>query len=315
MGEKTMPDTERFERAMLSLEGLSVGDAFGERFFAHRRALAKVWAGGDRAGLKALDLGAPPWRWTDDTAMAFEIVTTLREHGTIDPQDLAQRFAARYHAEPWRGYGGAMHGLLPKLADADTQQTAPAELFGGHGSYGNGSAMRAAPLGAYFADDLDAVALEAGRAAKVTHTHPEGVAGAIATAAAAALAWRSRGQPAPAPAEFLEQVLSTTPPGDVASGLRRARDLNPETSVRAAAEILGSGERVTAQDTVPFAIWSAARNLDDYAEALWSTLEGLGDMDTTCAMAGGIVIMRAGLVSIPAEWRSQREPLPMAGGA
>lgn len=310
MTETDSTNIARLERARLSLEGLSIGDAFGERFFAHRRALAKVWAGADPAALRALDLGAPPWRWTDDSAMAIEIVAALRDQGAIRAQDLAGRFAARYHAEPWRGYGGAMHGLLPRLADEEAWATAAAELFGGLGSYGNGSAMRVAPVGAYFADDLSQAVEQARVSASVTHAHPEGLAGAIAVAAAAALAWSTRGGPAPAPDEFLDRVLAVTPAGEVASGLRRARELGPGARVRTAAETLGSGERVTAQDTVPFALWSAARRLDDFGGALWNTVEGLGDMDTTCAMVGGIVIMRTGLESVPAEWRNQREALP-----
>jgi ADP-ribosylglycohydrolase len=54
-----------------------------------------------------------------------------------------------------------MHGLLPKLASgANFQVEAPA-LFGGQGSFGNGAAMRVAPLGAYFADDLAQVVAQA----------------------------------------------------------------------------------------------------------------------------------------------------------
>jgi len=42
--------------------------------------------------------------------------------------------------------------------------------------------MRVAPLGAYFAHDLDILVRQAELSAVVTHSHPEGVAGAIAIA-------------------------------------------------------------------------------------------------------------------------------------
>ena len=67
-----------------------------------------------------------------------------------------------------------------------------ANAFGGQGSMGNGSAMRVATLGAYFADDLERCAEEAKASSLVTHTHPEGIAGAIAVAVAAAMAWQLR---------------------------------------------------------------------------------------------------------------------------
>lgn len=69
------------------------------------------------------------------------------------------------------------------------------------------------------------------------------------------------------------------------------------------------GTHISAQDTVPFVLWSAARRLGDYAQALWDTVSGLGDMDTTCAMVGGIVVMYMGVEGIPEAWRRNREPL------
>lgn len=306
-----MTDTERLQRALLSLEGLSVGDAFGERFFTHRTALARIWLSATpNTELHQLSLGNPPWYWTDDTAMALAIVAVLRNWGEIDPDRLAEEFSHNYSAEPRRGYGPAMHRLLPLLRQRRAWQTAPRDLFSGQGSFGNGSAMRVAPLGAYFADDLGKVVEQAHQSAVITHTHPEGSAGAIAVAVATALAWQTRGQAKPTPQEFMDQVLIHTPPSEVASGIRRARDLSPQTTIQTAAQILGNGHDVTAQDTVPFVLWSAANQLDNYESALWSTVAGLGDMDTTCAMVGGIVVMRTGFDSIPTVWRQNREVLP-----
>ncbi|WP_160311584.1 ADP-ribosylglycohydrolase family protein, partial [Streptacidiphilus melanogenes] len=74
--------------------------------------------------------------------------------------------------------------------------------------------------------------------------------------------------------------------------------------------VLGRGQAVRAGDTVPFALWSAAQHLDDLPGALWSTAAGLGDVDTTCAITGGVVAARTGLGAVPAEWMSRREPLP-----
>jgi ADP-ribosylglycohydrolase len=78
--------------------------------------------------------------------------------------------------------------------------------------------------------------------------------------------------------------------------------------VNEAAHLLGTGQQISAQDTVPFCIWCAAYHLDDYAEALWHTVSGLGDRDTTCAIVGGIVALSA--KNIPLDWIEHREPLP-----
>jgi ADP-ribosylglycohydrolase len=144
----------------------------------------------------------------------------------------------------------------------------------------------------------------------VTHAHPEASAGAIAIAVAAAWAWRVRGTIPPQPQDFMDRVLQLIPDSEVATGVRRARDLAPGTPPHAAAVTLGNGSKVSAQDTVPFVLWSAARHLDNYEKALWDTVSGFGDMDTTCAMVGGIVATYTGIDGIPAQWRRNREPLP-----
>jgi ADP-ribosylglycohydrolase len=77
----------------------------------------------------------------------------------------------------------------------------------------------------------------------------------------------------------------------------------------AAAKELGSGAQVISEDTVPFSVWCAARHLDSYEEALWSTVSGMGDRDTTCAIVGGIVALSAGRESIPVAWLAARERL------
>jgi ADP-ribosylglycohydrolase len=51
-------------------------------------------------------------------------------------------------------------------------------------------------------------------------------------------------------------------------------------------------------------------HLADFAEALWACGSAGGDIDTTCAMVGGIVVGAVGVAGIPAEWRAARERLP-----
>ncbi|NJM07173.1 ADP-ribosylglycohydrolase family protein, partial [Candidatus Gracilibacteria bacterium] len=95
----------RLERARVALEGLSVGDAFGERFFTHPAVVTSLIA--QRA------LPAPPWPYTDDTEMALSIVAVLRQYGTIDQDALARSFTTR--ANLGRGYGAGALKLLRHL--------------------------------------------------------------------------------------------------------------------------------------------------------------------------------------------------------
>jgi ADP-ribosylglycohydrolase len=252
---------------------------------------------------------AGPWFHTDDTEMALSIYEVLQGHGRIDPDELALRFAERFRNGPDRGYGAMARVILRAVLSGKDWRRASASAFNGTGSLGNGGAMRVAPLGAYFAEDPDSTLREqAVLSASITHAHPEGQAGAVAIAVAAATAWRLRGQPkADAAQELLQAVYDQTPEGETRIGIAKAMRLPLPTAPHVAAQRLGNGSLVTAPDTVPYVVWSAVRHLDDYKEALVSTVSGNGDCDTNCAMVGGIVALYAGRDSIPAKWQEARE--------
>lgn len=288
----------RMARARLSLEGLSLGDAFGECFF--QRAMQM------RLSHRILPEG--PWFYTDDTMMAWSIVDVLEAHGQIEQDELAIQFARRFGRQPQRGYGSGAAQLLLRILAGESWKTASPSLFGGQGSMGNGGAMRVAPVGAYFADDPERVVHEARASAMVTHSHSEGQSGAVAIAVAAAAACQYRAQPEEA-SSLLQVALQWTPNGAVHEGIAKALTIPPETAVDIAAEALGSGQRILASDTVPFALWCAAGHLNSFEDALWTTAQGLGDIDTTCAMVGGIVALAVGPECLSREWLRLREPL------
>ncbi|MDD2319958.1 MAG: ADP-ribosylglycohydrolase family protein [Geobacteraceae bacterium] len=278
-------------RAMQSLDGLSVGDAFGELFFFISPE-SPAWN----------DLGED-WRWTDDTHMALSIVEVLKKFGRIEQDALAEAFGRRYLEEPTRGYAGGARRLLMQLATGSNWRDVSPKLFGG-GSFGNGAAMRVAPLGAFFAGDPLRAAEQAGLSAVVTHAHPEGVAGAIAVAVAASLAAAAS---CPTGEAFIREVCRYVPEGEIKHRLLTALEISAAESAHAM-HVLGTGYQVTAQDTVPFCVWNAAHHLGCYEEALWSTARGRGDCDTTCAIVGGIVALTA---EVPPAWLARREPLPL----
>jgi ADP-ribosylglycohydrolase len=301
--DMTASDSQRarLARALDALEGLSVGDAFGERFFVNPSVVEGL--------IEARALPPPPWAYTDDTEMALGILEVVEAHGRIEQDLLAEVFARRYRRNRHRGYGGTAHEILQKISVGISWREAASEPFDGAGSMGNGGAMRVAPLGAWFAEDDDARIVEQARAsAEVTHFNSEGQAGAIAIAVGAAWAARSR-QKVADPVSLFEHVLTLTPPSTTWKRIRKAAGWSLDATPTSAARELGSGQRVLAEDTVPFAIWCAARHLDSYEDAMWTTVSGLGDRDTTCAIVGGIVAARLGAKAIPEDWRRAREPL------
>ncbi len=298
MSDWSVPELDREQRTLLCLDGLSVGDALGERFFGPQaEAVLRI---------AARELPPRPWRYTDDTEMAISMVEVLFERGELDPDLLAQRFARRLDLS--RGYGRGAHELLQSYRRGVSWRVGAQGMFGGSGSYGNGAAMRVAPLGAFFADDLDTVVEQAALSARVTHAHMEGVAGAIAVALAAAVAYGQSVTGELSGADLFESVLARTPGCLTRERIQEASCLALATSVDEASRRLGSGQGVSSQDTVPFVLWCAAHNLADYERAFWHTVSGLGDRDTTCAMVGGIVALSSR--SVPKGWLAAREPLP-----
>ncbi|TQS19228.1 ADP-ribosylglycohydrolase family protein [Microbispora sp. KK1-11] len=286
-------------RATASLYGLAMGDALGSQFFvpANREALAT----------RTLPPG--PWQWTDDTEMACSIYRVLADRGTVDQDALAVSFATHHDFD--RGYGPATGRMLRLVRQGGDWRALASGLFDGSGSRGNGAAMRVAPLGAWFAGDPVRAARQAELSARVTHTHPEAVAGAVAVAVAAAVAACEADL---SPGRFLDAVLEHTPSGRVRSGIGAARRLLTIADPLLAADALGNGRKVTAHDTVPFTLWAAARHLGDVERAIWTTAAAGGDVDTTCAIVGGILGGRAGIGGLPHGWLRRGEPLPAWAG-
>lgn len=289
------------ERAKLSLDGLSVGDAFGQMFFSPEVAAA--------TSNRRLPFGR--WQYTDDTEMAISIVDVLSQHGQIEQDALAKCFADRFTTDSYRGYGAGARRLLMEISDGADWRVASREMFGGSGSFGNGGAMRVAPLGAYFAEDDSKVIEQAERSAVVTHNHPEGIAGTVAVALAAAWVWR-RAQLTikPDATDLLPFVIGEIEKSEVRRRLEWTANIPLTSWNHTVATQVGCGNQISAQDTVPFCLWVTAANLNDFTEAMWSTVRVGGDMDTNAAIVGGIVALSVGKEGIPKDWRERREALP-----
>jgi len=299
-----VPGNARGRLACESLLGLSVGDALGAKLEGAPFDAGRLDGSFAPDGLS---------RWTDDTQMALGIVETLLAAGTMEQDLLATTFGRRF--ESWRGYGPGMHVVLPRLRSGESW-TGLREAVFPRGSFGNGSAMRVAPLGAYFHDaPVDTVVVEAERSAEVTHAHEEALTGAAAVAVAAWLAARSRSRPAPT---FDELFSATRAPLDPASRVSRrvdaARELGASASLDVAVAELGNGSKLSCADTVPLALWIAFRHLDDFPTATLHAMAAGGDTDTVAAGVGGVVAARVGIDGIPEEWREAVEPIPVSIG-
>lgn len=299
---------EAIERALNSLYGLWIGDAFGGNFeFEH-----VDWKRPKRAEASR-ELPSPTWRYTDDTQMALSIYDVLKTNKEIQSDLLAKSFVENFDIS--RGYGLGAEQLLQDIQNGGEWQKLSTAMFDWSGSFGNGSAMRVAPIGAHFCDDIQAVVENARRSSIVTHTHIDAIAGAISVALASAQTslFQKQNQ-VPDRTTFWQTILENTPDSQVKEKIRIASTLGKTYSTQDVAKLLGSGWNISAVDTVPFALWCAITHIDDFEEALWQTISVGGDTDTTGAIVGGIVASYQTRQALPQKWIDKCEPLPIKNG-
>jgi len=91
------------------------------------------------------------------------------------------RFVKEYFTDPRRGYGHQVVDVFRKLrAQKFEDPFGPAkEQFDGSGSYGNGGAMRVAPLALFCHSDYKELVNLVQQSAEITHTHKQGYTGTI----------------------------------------------------------------------------------------------------------------------------------------
>lgn len=249
--------------------------------------------------------------YTDDTQMTLALAETLCEWGSAAEDDRTTQFEealARAFAEffdPMRGYGPGAHRVLADLRGGARWDEPAGRLFGGKGSFGNGAAMRAAPVGLYFHDrDTAVLRLVARRSSLPTHIHPLGIAGAVMQANAVACACRWQSEPFDAGA-FLADVEAGLGDDEAGAAYRaacgRIGELLPlRPSPATIADVLG--DEITALESVPTALYAFLAHPDDFRAAVTFAVQVGGDADTISAMCGAISGAYLGASALPSEW-------------
>jgi ADP-ribosylglycohydrolase len=208
--------------------------------------------------------------FTDDTVCTIAIADWILGGAGDDLATIMRGWVRRY---PGAGYGRFFVGW------------AVSDTHGPYGSWGNGSAMRAAPCGWAGRDDAEVLNLAA-RSARITHDHPEGVKGAEALALAIFLARRG------ARNDDVREEIS----GRFGYDLTRGPD-----AIRATHTC-----DVSAAGTLPVAL-SCALHAVDFEDAMRNAIWLGGDTDTIACIAGAVAEALLGLP--PAIEREARKRL------
>lgn len=288
---------DRFRGCLL---GLAVGDALGAPY-------ETLEASGifTRFGLPEVFVTNPsgnPLRYTDDTEMAINLAESLVEVGEVQGDALMRAFAANF--DPLRGYGGGAIRVIGAARDGGDWRATSETIYPG-GSFGNGAAMRVAPVGLLFHDDPDKVWEQARLSARVTHRHPLGVEGARLLALAVAMAVSADRIDRKA---FLQTLFDRAEAEEFRWALRTARKMRRGDSVAP----LGNG--IAAHQSVVTAIACFLATPPAFDLAVGRAIGLGGDTDTLAAMTGALCGAFGGTSVIPTKLLDQLEDGPRGRG-
>ena len=294
--ESSAPRADRFAGCLL---GLAVGDALGAPYegLTHADIFFRF---GLPNGLVKNPSGDTLF-YTDDTEMMIGVAETLAECGRIEEDRLVRAFAENYHPE--RGYGQGARRIIEAMKKGKDYRTLAANFFPG-GSFGNGAAMRVAPVGLVFADSPEELWGQARLSALPTHTHPLGIEGAQLLGFAVAWALKATSFDRKV---FYRDLLARATTEEFRWHLEIAAKLKPGDS------LAGLGSTLHAHRSVVTAMACFAASPGDF-ERVMSRAIGLGDdTDTVAAMAGALMGAFAGVNTIPPGLLAKLEDGPAKG--
>lgn len=284
-------DSDKFPNVIL---GTCIGDALGVPFETMRSGnpILKSWNGKSFSASKFHKTSAGDF--SDDGQMSIMVAESLIKNKHYNPKDMAERYVDWIYSGRARGYG-----RTTKIAIDNLKNGADFSKSGVEGSFGNGTAMRAAPFGVFYAkrhfnDMFHAVKIDSA----ITHRSVEAEAGALTVAITTYLTVRGESDKVPS---FLAVHL---PDSEVKRKVLKAHDLATSKlrrtiTVPVALNMLGTGADV--RQTVPAAMYCYWA-FNDYASAVRAAIRGGRDTDTTAAIVGGMFGAKTKLGGIPAPW-------------
>jgi ADP-ribosylglycohydrolase len=249
----------------------------------------------------------PFGQYSDDSQLARELLQSYSTCKRFDPKDYADRIKTIFAERRIIGWGLATKEAASRLINGVPWEEAgtPAP------SAGNGTAMRASPIGLFFFDDIHLLIQGAHDQGRITHKDPRCSAGAIAISGAVAQVlqgkpinhehflssladWSSKIEPAFA--YELRNLIEwiSLPPEEAATFISKA-GIDPD--YRDEDEWKGITPFVIG--SVLWSLYSFLRTPGDYWETICTAIEVGGDVDTTAAMAGAISGAYLGLDAIP----------------
>jgi poly(ADP-ribose) glycohydrolase ARH3 len=217
---------------------------------------------------------------------------------------MAQTFIKNYEAEPWRGYGPGPPKIFRMIKNGEPWDIAASKIYKG-GSFGNGSAMRIAPVGLLYSDNPEKLRRITYGSSSITHFHELGKEGAALQAYAVALALSTPSDEDIEQETFLLRLQKFTQNQLYKEKIANIKELLDEYSRIKVISMLGNG--IEALRSVPTAIYCFLKQPKSYKDSIIYAISLGGDTDTIASMAGAISGAYLGIEAIPRDWRAKLE--------
>ena len=254
----------------------------------------------------------PFGQYSDDSQLARELIQSYVACKKFDPADYAKHIKLIFAEKRIVGFGystkEAAKRLYQGISWEESGTPSPAA--------GNGSAMRAAPVGLFFFDKPQILIQAAHDQGRITHKDPRSSAGAVTIGAAVALVLQGEKIN---PESFISSLADQAGTIDhgFASELKKLvhwLSLPPEEAVTFIsqaglnAEYIDDGEwkgiSAFVISSVLWSLYAFLRSPDDYWQTICTAIEVGGDVDTIAAMAGAISGAYLGIGAIPSHLTS-----------
>jgi ADP-ribosylglycohydrolase len=288
------------ENLKLKFLGCLVGVAIGDGLGAQREGRGMA----ESREIDSLAERLKQLTYTDDTHMTIGVAESLIESKGFNGEHMAQTFIKNYEAEPWRGYGPGPPRIFRMIKGGEPWNSAAAKLYRG-GSFGNGSAMRVAPVGLLYSSSPEKLREIAHKSSSITHSHELGKEGAALQAYAVALALDTPLDEDIDRQIFLSKIQKFAQNQLYKGEIAQIKELLSEPDRAKVVAVLGNG--IEAPRSVPTAIYSFLRQPSSYRDTVIYAISLGGDTDTIAAMAGAISGAYLGVEAIPQKWRAKLE--------
>lgn len=281
-----------------TLVGCAIGDALGNPFemkLANYEPLQE-WDGTFKEG--GTFWWGQPGQYTDDTLMSIALGTSLVEHQGFNPEDIADKYLAWMESGNTRGIGGTTAASLTRLKlGASIKESGLTTNQDGTPVGGNGTAMRASPLGLVYRYDLMHLMEYAIKDASITHNSLEPKVGSVAVALGTALLANRTVDTK----DLLNEVASVLSDSIVKEKILLAQKCIEEgLDPLEALSLVGTAGYVP--ETVGAAFYCMGAT-DNFKDAVVMAVKGGGDTDTTAAIVGAMAGTWYGLEGIPQEYQ------------